>query len=185
MKLRIGKILSDRGLRAARLADELGTSPGYLSLLINNKRAPSAEMLTKIARALDLPVSDLIEADGTGGGFGENTVKPLDLPAESVASMLRLIGISAKHPTIYELKSDRPEFGLRAGDRLAADLNYTLETGDIVLATHQDNESPSTGIYRWLDPWLDPGQSIGQPLRLDNSGKTAILARVSGSLRTM
>jgi len=45
------------GLRQKELAERLGVSQNYLSLLENNKREPSPRLLRRLADVLDVPVS--------------------------------------------------------------------------------------------------------------------------------
>lgn len=63
MKLRIKKILKEKGLTAAQLADKLGITHGAMSLTINGN--PTLSTLEKIAEALDVQVVDLFENKAT------------------------------------------------------------------------------------------------------------------------
>ena len=49
-----------RGLRAGELAEKAGISQGYLSEIEAGKKSGSLSVLTRIAAALDVELSDLI-----------------------------------------------------------------------------------------------------------------------------
>ncbi len=47
---------TNRGISQIKLADELNVSKTYISLLENNRKDASIELLKKMARLLDIPV---------------------------------------------------------------------------------------------------------------------------------
>jgi transcriptional regulator with XRE-family HTH domain len=59
--LRIKDILREKGLQVIELAKMIELSPQNLSKLINDKTKPSIETFEKIAKALDVPLSELFE----------------------------------------------------------------------------------------------------------------------------
>ncbi|MDL2323232.1 helix-turn-helix transcriptional regulator [Bacteroidales bacterium OttesenSCG-928-A17] len=59
MKLRIKEICKEKGMTITYLAEKLGIKQESLSRTINGN--PSLETLEKIARALSVPVSELLE----------------------------------------------------------------------------------------------------------------------------
>ncbi|MEH6774348.1 MAG: helix-turn-helix transcriptional regulator [Cereibacter changlensis] len=60
MRLLIGPILKRKGVAQTKLADAIGLSPGYVSLLVSNKRQPSHDVLLKIADFLGVTLNDLM-----------------------------------------------------------------------------------------------------------------------------
>lgn len=61
---KIAEIRNKRGISLSKLSRESGVSKGYLSELENGiKENPNIEILDKIAKALDVNVSDLFEQD--------------------------------------------------------------------------------------------------------------------------
>ena len=58
--MRIKEILKSKGMTVAELADKMGISRVSISNKINGN--PTLETLTNIAKALDVPVSELFEA---------------------------------------------------------------------------------------------------------------------------
>lgn len=60
---KIRKIRKAKDLTLDQLAEKLGSSSGTLSHIEKGSRNPSLDMLTKIAEALEVPVSDLVDGD--------------------------------------------------------------------------------------------------------------------------
>ena len=107
MKLRLGRILRERGVKQVTLAEMVDTTQGYVSRLISGAQLPSPAMLTRIADALDVPVSaliatgtpvpvvgrvgagaevELVEAYATGGGL-YYVAAPDDLSPEDIVAL--------------------------------------------------------------------------------------------------
>ena len=61
MKLRIKELRTKRGLTIDQLASMSGLSRGFISLLENGKRDPSADTLGQLSDALGVPLVDLID----------------------------------------------------------------------------------------------------------------------------
>jgi transcriptional regulator with XRE-family HTH domain len=56
---RLAAELASRGVTRAKLAKATGTSPGHISEVIRGKAEPSAALMQKMARALDVDVDEL------------------------------------------------------------------------------------------------------------------------------
>lgn len=82
---RIAEIRNSRGISLSKLSRESGVSKGYLSELENGiKENPNIEILDKIAKALDISVSDLFEQD------------PIDEELEDLEEDMKLLFSKAK-----------------------------------------------------------------------------------------
>ncbi len=55
----VRRLREERGLNQAQLAVSVGTGPSAISQIENGKRSPNSETLVKLARALEVEVSDL------------------------------------------------------------------------------------------------------------------------------
>lgn len=64
MKITIGKQIKilrmQRGLSITKLAQLSGVSKGYVSSIENHKTNPSAQMIKKVAKALEVPVEKIV-----------------------------------------------------------------------------------------------------------------------------
>lgn len=54
-------IMDSKGLKVKYLAEKVGVSKVHLSYILNDKRTPSMELVSKIADELDVSVSELFE----------------------------------------------------------------------------------------------------------------------------
>lgn len=82
---RIAEIRNSKGISLSKLSRESGVSKGYLSELENGiKENPNIEILDKIAKALDISVSDLFEQD------------PIDTELEDLEEDMKLLFSKAK-----------------------------------------------------------------------------------------
>ena len=82
---KIAEIRHKRGISLSKLSRESGVSKGYLSELENGiKENPNIEILDKIAKALDISVSDLFEQD------------PIDEELEELEEDMKLLFSKAK-----------------------------------------------------------------------------------------
>lgn len=59
MKLRIKELMKDRGISGLMLAERVGISNVALSTIATGKMNPSLDTLERIAKALDVEMSDL------------------------------------------------------------------------------------------------------------------------------
>lgn len=71
--LKILLALREKGIGQQELAKKAGVAQSTISLYMGNKRSPKFELLVRIARALDKPVSYFTEEDNL---VTEQTVKP-------------------------------------------------------------------------------------------------------------
>ncbi|MBC8233970.1 helix-turn-helix transcriptional regulator [bacterium] len=59
--VKLGKTIKslriETGLKQKELAEKIGISPNYLSLIENDKREPSISLIEKIAEVLNIPAS--------------------------------------------------------------------------------------------------------------------------------
>lgn len=55
----IKNLMKEKGITNKQLAQIVGVSPTHISYVLNNKRDPSIELLEKIAKALDVDLSEL------------------------------------------------------------------------------------------------------------------------------
>lgn len=94
-----------KGLTQKQLAEKIGTTDSAITRYESNSREPSIETITKIAAALGIPVSKLIE---------EDTFNLTDSDTEKVDTYIDLIiGVPELKPLIpifrnkgYELRQD-------------------------------------------------------------------------------
>ena len=61
MNLRIKEVIKEKGMTITELADKMGINRVNLSNMVNGN--PTVETLTKIATALNVPISALFEAE--------------------------------------------------------------------------------------------------------------------------
>jgi transcriptional regulator with XRE-family HTH domain len=61
LSVRVKRIREDRGLTQEKLAKRSGISHGYLARLEVGMHDPSLSTLAKLAKALDVPVTTLLE----------------------------------------------------------------------------------------------------------------------------
>lgn len=88
----IRKRRAELGLRQKAVAEEIGVSEDYLSLIERDQRTPSLEMLEKLAAALSVPVSYLLfEAEPINPNLSEETRKIVEDARKVAAELLRRI----------------------------------------------------------------------------------------------
>lgn len=182
MKLALKTLLAERGMSQTALADEIGKTRGYVSLLVRGERTPSADTIARIARALNVTPGTLLdEAPGEHQGFGEQLQPVLSRrlkPGDLAALMTR----RPHTPALYEVREGVPAFGYLPGDILVTDLNARPRMGDIVLVNRlAEHGTASTELMRWLEPWLLTADPADAPVRLDE--EAAVLAVVVGMAR--
>lgn len=150
MKLRIRELRKKRGLTIAQLADLVGKTSGYISMVERgaHRKRPSTELLAEIAAALDVPSSallaetrpvpvagyvgagasvELVDAYAKGDGH-YHVACPDDLPARDVVAV-EVVGHSME-PLIQPgdvLFFSRHFFGI---DQAALDNVAICETAD-------------------------------------------------------
>lgn len=67
VKNRLAQILNDRRMTQTELARLCGIAPETLGRIKQHRRDPSAEVMLRIARALDMPVEEIFWIDETPG----------------------------------------------------------------------------------------------------------------------
>ena len=82
MNLRIKDVLKKKGIKSLALAEIIGIAQPSMSNIINNKVAPSLDTLEKIAEALEVSVSDLIDEPKKGSIICPSCGAELKLTAE-------------------------------------------------------------------------------------------------------
>lgn len=65
MKLRLREILKRRSMTLKTFSDLSGISQPNLSNYLNGNVSPTLEMLTRIADALEIPITELFEESGS------------------------------------------------------------------------------------------------------------------------
>lgn len=88
------------GLKQKNLADKLGVSPNYLSLVETNKREPSLSFIKSICNEFHVPVSFL---------FLESIEKPQNLSEEEQISFNKIKEL------IFEIQKIRTSMQLKRG----------------------------------------------------------------------
>lgn len=89
MKLKLKSLRSERKLTIEQLADLSGLSRGYISLLENGKRQPSAEALQSLAHVLRVRVTELIDEGDVGADLAALISIMSALPPEDRQEILR------------------------------------------------------------------------------------------------
>ncbi len=83
----------EKGLSVTRLAEMAGISKGYLSSIENHKNNPSAHMIKKLAKALEMPVEKVInlEADTLDQEWMELVIqaKEMGINQEEIRTFIR------------------------------------------------------------------------------------------------
>ncbi|ODM45544.1 hypothetical protein A9320_27740 [Ruegeria sp. PBVC088] len=181
MTLRIKHYLRQANLTQAELAAKLDITTGYMSNLAQGKRVPSPQMLQRIAEALGVRVSDIMEEPATG--FEEAPVQFEDIPMSDVRAICRALGITAGQPTICVASRSAPAFAVSKGDKIVADLSGPFEAPGLVLATFVENGAGRTELCRNAPPWLIRSETSDEPTRVNGNGDVAIVARVAGIYR--
>lgn len=176
MKLQLKDALANAGLKQAKLADKLGISPGYMSLLVNGERKPSPALLERMADELDITVGELY---GEQQGFAEGAATPFHPKSTDRAQWAALLDNRDHRQTMYRLTGDAPAFHMMKGDLLVVDMRRPAIRNEIVIATEVlEDGTGITSVRRWLEPWLTPGTPGAEPLMIDDSGAASILGVV-------
>ena len=69
VELRIKEVLAEKNITPTRLGVISGIEKSYISALLNGKKNPTLETLSKIATALEVSIADLFEVSPKGDGF--------------------------------------------------------------------------------------------------------------------
>lgn len=57
---KIAELIRAKGIEQKSLAEEVGVSEAMMSFIVRGLKEPSLTVLTRIAKALDVPVAELI-----------------------------------------------------------------------------------------------------------------------------
>ena len=57
---KIAELIRAKGIEQKELAEEVGVSEAMMSFIVRGLKEPSLTVLTRIAKALDVPVAELI-----------------------------------------------------------------------------------------------------------------------------
>jgi transcriptional regulator with XRE-family HTH domain len=57
---KIAELIHEKGIEQKALAEEVGVSEAMMSFIVRGLKEPSLTVLTRIAKALDVPVAELI-----------------------------------------------------------------------------------------------------------------------------
>ena len=57
---KIAELIRAKGIEQKALAEEVGVSEAMMSFIVRGLKEPSLTVLTRIAKALDVPVAELI-----------------------------------------------------------------------------------------------------------------------------
>ena len=57
---KIKKLLDEKDIEQKQIAEQVGVSVAMMSFIVNGLKEPSLTVLTRIAKALDVPVAELI-----------------------------------------------------------------------------------------------------------------------------
>lgn len=57
---KIAELIHAKGIEQKALAEEVGVSEAMMSFIVRGLKEPSLTVLTRIAKALDVPVAELI-----------------------------------------------------------------------------------------------------------------------------
>ena len=83
IKLNLKEILKEKGITSKELAAQLGVTSVTISYIVTNKTTPSLDMVSRIAKALNVKISTLL---------GEEPLKIVD-DSKEFASYIRYKGI--------------------------------------------------------------------------------------------
>ncbi|WP_428516319.1 helix-turn-helix transcriptional regulator [Roseovarius sp.] len=167
----------------AALADAIGVSRGFVSEIASGKKEPSLTTLRKIAETLGVPLSEIYTDDTDQRGFAEQATR-FEPRSDSEVAMLDLFRGMGKRVELYEVNSPAPLLYLNKGDRIAVDIGEIAQPGDTVIASEIDDSGTGHSfVARWLDPWIEPGDTSRRPERMDDSGRLAVMGVVKGAIR--
>lgn len=66
MNLRLKEVLDEKNMSLVTLSEKTGIEKGNLSAISNNKKNPTVETLSKIAKALQISLAELFESPPKG-----------------------------------------------------------------------------------------------------------------------
>jgi len=189
MRLTIRPFLMAAGLSQAKLADKADIKPGYLSEIISGKKAPSMEVLERIADALGVPPHALLAPedgapDPAGAGFAEPDVAPYTPGTSALDKAVRALCAALKTPDTRTAARAHPGLSICRGDVLVMELGGPPRAGDVVFATlsTEDGMTQETVLRRYVPGWLIDTDAPPIDIARANQG-VAILGRLAGVVR--
>ncbi|MCD7972071.1 MAG: helix-turn-helix domain-containing protein [Candidatus Azobacteroides sp.] len=95
MKLRLGILLEERGIKSTEFKNRIGVTQPYMSNLINNKCIPSLPLLERMAKSLNVEIWELFTPslskqtltaliDYKGDLYKANTIEDLEKIVEKI-----------------------------------------------------------------------------------------------------
>jgi len=169
-------LLAERG-RQARLAEEIGVSPSYISDVSKGKKPGTLKLFRSIAVATGLPLAELLgehdyeNDDDTPilNGLGEPDATPFiakqGMPVSEVMAIARRLAPQASHIVLYTAQRDFPGFSIVKGDLLVIGTPAQSRKGDIVIANLSDGtaHNATTVLRQRLGDILVPPVTGGLP----------------------
>ncbi|XAI95588.1 hypothetical protein [Nostoc phage Nsp-JY21] len=160
MKTLTQYLLAERG-RQARLAEDIGVSPSYISDVSKGKKPGTLKLFRSIASATGLPLAELLgeheyeNDDDTPilHGLGEPDATPFvakqGTPAADAMLIARTLAPDASHIVLYTAQRDFPGFAILKGDLLIIGTASQSKNGDVVIANISDgSQHNATTVLR-------------------------------------
>ncbi len=198
---RIKEILEEKGVKQTWLAEKLGKSYNMVNSYVQNRRQPSLEDLYKIAKILNVSVSELLEdnlQDEENKGiesYGENTVMvPVVGDITCGTPILAIENIETEIPVSVDfIKGSNKYFLLRA---IGNSMNLTgINDGDLVLVKQQSTAENGDRIVALIDDeatikefYRTENAIILKPRSTENKHKPIILTqefKIQGIVETV
>lgn len=162
---KLRKLMKARGIKAITLAQRMGVSCAYVSQLLTGIRRPGRETLSKLSRALEVPIEALlmIESDTS-----ENILLSRKIPVLDETKMdAWMDSIDLDYPSLvadtfeYATTDDPNAFYITPKGLLSC---CGLETSDLILI--EPNKKVNSGDTALV--WLPEGYSIRKIIIKDN-----------------
>jgi transcriptional regulator with XRE-family HTH domain len=149
MKIDLASLLKRRGMKQSQLADRLGISRAYVSEMVSGKKAPSTEMIMRLAEALAVgpdeffTTPDYSQSPDDQPGFREESDAYFASDADAEAARLQAMRAMTQGGTVCTLIANRslPGFAILAGDKLVIDLGRKRTLGKLAAVTKADMQS--------------------------------------------
>lgn len=170
MRLKLKKILDERGITQTAFAAQVNLSEGYISNISQGKKRPAIDKVERIAAALDISVRDLIEdEEATSGatGFSESEATPFVFKDKSPLSRaVAALSSMLTRAETYRVGTSDAGLAIYAGDLLVLELKHEAQTGDMVVANLSDTQTDThrTVVRQYVPGWLVGGGTAPQPL---------------------
>jgi DNA-binding phage protein len=192
---RISRAIAASGRSAREVSLSAGLSPTFLSDMLRRRTDPGVGTLSKVAKALGVPLMSLIEGrNAVTLEIETPEVTPWHAPkrdgqrpdrADRLASLIASLCPAQSRCETFALHRDMPAAGLLAGDVLVLDTRTALAPGDLVVATINEGEAGLRSVIRrhW-PPFLIPvGASDPAEMRAIDGHAVRVIGRVCASLR--